>query len=116
MGEISFVKVLKADGRITSPSRSYGYVVFKNLEAGDIIQLEGNSKGDMTREIPNEMYHIAAISFEVPVHRARIEYIIPSEKPLQTQCYRADCSYKTRQIKDFTAYTWNFTNIDKMEI
>ncbi len=115
MGSISFVKVLKTDGRITSPSRNYGYVVFKNLEAGDIIQLEGNSKGDMTREIPNEMYHIAAASFEVPVHRVRIEYIIPSEKKMKTQCYRTNCVYTTRQVKDFTSYTWELDSVAKME-
>jgi predicted negative regulator of RcsB-dependent stress response len=115
MGDISFVKVIKADGRITSPSRNYGYVVFKNLKAGDIIQLEGNSKGDMTREIPNEMYHITASSFEVPVNRARLEYVIPTDKPFETQCYRSDCTYTTRTVDDFTAYTWELKDIKKME-
>ncbi|MFK7809880.1 MAG: transglutaminase domain-containing protein, partial [Saprospiraceae bacterium] len=115
MGNVSFVKVIKADGKITSPSRSYGYVVFKNLKPGDIIQLEGNSKGDMTRELPKEMYHITAASFEVPVNRTRIEYIVPKEKTFQTQCYRSNCNYETRTVDDYMAYTWDLEDIEKME-
>jgi len=115
MGEISTAKVIKKDGKITSPSRNYGYVVFKNLEEGDIIQIEGNSKGDMTREIPGEMYHIASVSFDAPLYKSRVEYIIPKEKPFKYQCYRVDCTAETREVKDYTVYEWNFSDVQKMK-
>ncbi len=115
MGEISTAKVIKKDGKITSPSRNYGYVVFKNLEEGDIIQIEGNSKGDMTREIPGEMYHIASVSFDAPLYKSRVEYIIPKEKPFNYQCYRVDCTAETREVKDYTVYEWNFSEVKKMK-
>ena len=115
MGEISTAKVIKKDGKITSPSRNYGYVVFKNLEAGDIIQIEGNSKGDMTREIPGEMYHIASVSFDAPLYKSRVEYIIPKEKPFKYQCYRVACTPEIREVKDYTVYEWNFNEVKKMK-
>lgn len=115
LGSISFVKVIKPDGRTNSPSRSYGRMVFKNLQAGDIIQIEGNSKMDVTKEIPNEMYHIVGASFEVPLYSSRIEYIIPKEKKLAVQCNRFDCTYKQKSFGENHSYLWDFKEVKKMD-
>lgn len=115
LGNISFVKVLKKDGQEISPNRNYGYVVFKNLEPGDIIQIEGNSKADMTGELHGEMYHIAALSHEVPVHHAQLEFIHPADKDLYYTCYRLDCEPETRLEDTYKVLSWEFDKIDKMQ-
>ncbi|MFT5166211.1 MAG: Tfp pilus assembly protein PilF [Saprospiraceae bacterium] len=115
LGEINFVKVLKKDGQVVSPSRNYGYVVFKNLEPGDIIQIEGNSKANMTREMHGEMYHIAALSHEVPVCRAKLEFIHPKEQDIFYECYRLDCNPDIREEDAYKILTWEYNDIPKME-
>lgn len=115
LGDISFVKVLKKDGQEVSPSRSYGYVVFKNLEPGDIIQIEGNSKADMTGELHGELYHIAALSHEVPVHRAKLEFIHPNDQQLYYSCYRLECEPTSKEEDDYKILTWDFDKIPKMK-
>jgi Tfp pilus assembly protein PilF len=115
LGEITFVKVLKKDGQVVSPSRNYGYVVFKNLEPGDIIQIEGNSNANMNRELHGEMYHIAALSHEVPVCQAKLEFIHPKDKSLFYECYRLDCNPDIKEIDDYKILTWEYKDIPKME-
>ncbi len=115
LGNINFVKVLKKDGQVVSPNRNYGYVVFKNLEPGDIIQIEGNSKANMTRELHGEMYHIAALSHDVPVCHAKLEFIYPKDQPLYYECYRLDCTPETREKDDYKMLTWEYRDVPKME-
>ncbi len=115
LGGINFVKVLKKDGQVVSPNRNYGYVVFKNLEAGDIIQIEGNSKANMTRELHGEMYHIAALSHDVPVHKAKLEFIHPLKKELFYNCNRLDCEPEIKEVDDYKMLTWEYQDVPKME-
>lgn len=115
LGSINFVKVLKKDGQVVSPNRNYGYVVFKNLEPGDIIQIEGNSKADMTREQHGEMYHIAAISHDVPVHHATMEFIHPKDQDLFYNCNRLSCEPKIEEKDGFKILNWEYHDVPKME-
>ncbi len=115
LGNISFVKVLKKNGQVVSPNRNYGYVVFKNLEPGDIIQIEGNSKANMTRELHGEMYHIAALSHDVPVYKAKLEFVHHIDQAMYYECYRLDCEADVKVKDDYKLLTWEFENIPKME-
>ena len=115
LGNINFVKVLKKDGQVVSPNRNYGLVVFKNLEPGDIIQIEGNSKANMTGELHGEMYHIAALSHDVPVSHAKLEFIHPKDQALYYDCYRLDCNPEIREEEGYKMLSWEYKDIPKME-
>ena len=78
-----------------------GYVVFKNLEAGDIIQIEGNSKANMNSELTGQMFHIAAISHDFPVYKAKMEFIHPTDVDLNYKCYRLDCEPEVKTIDKY---------------
>ncbi|HFB99790.1 MAG TPA: DUF3857 domain-containing protein, partial [Phaeodactylibacter sp.] len=115
LGEIGMVKVIKPDGSEVTPSRNWNLVVFKNLQPDDIIQIEGFSNGDMTREIPNEMYHITWLSMEIPIYRSVFELILPKEKQVNYECNRVTCTPKIRTENEVKIYTWEIEDIPKNE-
>ncbi len=106
LGEIGKVKVIKEDGSEMTPSRNWNLVVFQNLQPGDLIEIEGFSNGDMTREIPNEMYHMAWLSMEIPIYKSVFEMVLPKEKNLNYICNKMNCDPDI-QVKDkVKVYTW----------
>lgn len=113
LGELSKVKVIKLDSSEVTPSRNWNLVVFQNLQPGDIIQIEGYSNGDMTREIPNEMYQMSWLSLEVPVYRSVFEMIVPKEKQLNYICNRIDCNPQKTLKDDHQIYKWENYHIQK---
>ena len=106
LGEVGSVKVIKPDGSEVTPSRNWNLVVFQNLQPGDIIYIEGFSNGDMTREIPNEMYHMTWLSMEVPVYKSVFELIAPAEKEINYVCHKVDCDPKIKKQDNSKIYTW----------
>jgi hypothetical protein len=110
LGDIGKVKVIKKDGSEITPSRNWNLVVFQNLQPGDLIEIEGFSNGDLTREIPNEMYHMAWLSMEVPIYKSVFEIILPKEKTLNYICNRMNCDAEIRVKDKVKIYTWE--NID----
>lgn len=106
LGEVGKVKVIKKDGSEVTPSRNWNLVVFQNLQPGDLIEIEGFSNGDMTREIPNEMYHMAWLSMEIPIYKSVIEIILPKEKILNYVCNKVNCDPEIRVKDEVKIYTW----------
>ncbi len=115
LGEIGLVKVIKSDGTEMTPSRNWNLVVFQNLQPGDIIQIEGFSNGDMTREIPNEMYHMTWLSMEVPVYKSVFELITPAEKKINYNCNKIGCDPKIQTKNKSKIYTWENYHTPKNE-
>lgn len=116
LGELNFVKVIKADGTVTSPNRNWGYVVFQNLEPGDVIQIEGQTTADMTRELPGEMVHIMLLSYDVPIYKAAIEFITPKDQELNIRCNRLDCQLQEKGLgEEHRYYRWDFEHVAKRE-
>jgi hypothetical protein len=113
LGEIGKVKVIKEDGSEVTPSRNWNLVVFQNLQPGDLIQIEGFSNGDMTREIPNEMYHMAWLSMEVPIYKSVFEIILPKEKTLNYVCNKVNCDPEIRVKDEVKIYTWKNNDTPK---
>lgn len=106
LGEIGKVKVIKENGTEITPSRNWNLVVFQNLQPGDLIEIEGFSNGNMTREIPNEMYHIAWLSMEVPIYKSIFEIVVPKEKSLNYICNKIDCNPEIREESEVKIYSW----------
>lgn len=115
LGEIGKVKVIKEDGSETTPSRNWNLVVFQNLQPGDLIEIEGFSNGDMTREIPNEMYQIAWLSMEIPIYKSVFEIIVPKKKKLNYICNKINCTPQIREEKGVKIYTWENFDTPKNE-
>jgi len=115
LGEIGKVKVVKADGSEVTPSRNWNLVVFQNLQPGDLIEIEGFSNGDMTREIPNEMYHMAWLSMEIPIYKSVFELILPKERKLNYVCNKISCDPEIRVENDSKIYTWENHDTPKNE-
>ena len=115
LGEIAKVKVVKPNGTEITPSRNWNLVVFQNLEPEDIILIEGNSLGNMTREIPDEMFHMSWLSMEVPVYRSLLELVAPPDKDINFVCNKVDCNVQTRKEADAKIYSWDHYEIAKNE-
>ncbi|MFK8005762.1 MAG: transglutaminase domain-containing protein [Saprospiraceae bacterium] len=115
LGEIGKVKVIKEDGTEVTPSRNWNLVVFQNLQPGDLIEIEGFSNGDMTREIPNEMYHMAWLSMEIPIYKSVFEIVLPKEKTLNYICNKVSCNPEIREEGEVKIYTWENNNTPKNE-
>jgi tetratricopeptide (TPR) repeat protein len=116
MGSISSAKVLKRDGTVTSPDLNYSTAVFKNLQAGDLILLEGNSSEEMPDDIPGELFDIGTVSWSAPVVHANLEILLPKAQVFHIACHRLDCATPTqRDTGDFKILHWNWRNIPKAE-
>ncbi|HNM24808.1 MAG TPA: transglutaminase domain-containing protein, partial [Saprospiraceae bacterium] len=115
IGNVSSVKVLKKDGTVNSPDMGWGVAVFKNLQAGDIILVEGTAEHDMPDEIPGEFLDFTLLSWPSPVAKATMELFIPKELTLYGACNRLDCQYSVRDTGDFKMLQWTWNDIAKLE-
>lgn len=115
IGNITSAKVLKKDGTVTSPDLGWGVAVFKNLQAGDIILVEGTGEHDMPDDIPGEFLDFTMVSWPSPVANASLELLVPKDQPLYNICNRLDCNYAVRDTGDFKMLRWNWRNLAKIE-
>jgi thioredoxin-like negative regulator of GroEL len=115
IGQITSAKVLKRDGSVTSPDLGYGVAVFKNLQAGDVILVEGTLDLDLPDEIPNELVNIHITSWQAPVARATFELLAPRDEALYFTCNRIECAHTTRDTGDFKMLTWDWRDLPKVE-
>ena len=115
IGQISSAKVFKRDGSITSPELGYGVAVFKNLQAGDIIVVEGSADQPMPDEIPGELLSINIASWPAPVLLATTELLMPKEEPLYTTCNRVNCQSAVRDTGNYKLLSWQWHDVQKVE-
>jgi hypothetical protein len=115
LGQITSAKVLRKDGTVTSPDLGWGMAVFKNLQPGDVILVEGTSDNAMPNEIPGEFLDVAALSWPAPVARATFELLVPRDQPVYAACNRLDCNYTTRDTGAFRLLRWEWRDIARIE-
>ena len=115
LGNISNARVFKKDGSVTSPDLGWGLAVFKNLQAGDIIMVEGKSESNMPDDIKGEFLDLNLVSWEAPVVQADFELLLPDTMTLHAACNRLDCSYQTRDSASMRLYQWSWQKVPKME-
>ncbi len=117
IGQITSAKVMKSDGSITSPELGYGMAVFKNLHAGDVILVEGNSDMGVSEEIAGDFWDLQIPTWQAPVLRSSIELLVPADMPLFFSSNRIDTTPASRRdTGDFTLYTWKWDHIGKIEM
>ncbi|NJN78133.1 MAG: DUF3858 domain-containing protein [Saprospiraceae bacterium] len=114
-GHINYVRIIKPDGREITPDRSGSYVVFKDLEANDLIQLEGTYSSNLSGELGNELFFTLPLNHDAIIYNSKVELMIPEGKFLQFRCNRVNCDYTKRTEKGKDIFTWNNSGIDKFE-
>lgn len=117
LGRITSARVLKTDGSMTSPELG-GYnniAVFKNLQPGDVIMLEGTSDNTMPDDLPNDFLQYAMMSWQTPVAYAVTELVLPKDSVLYFACNRLDCTPQRRDTADVQVLRWQWQHIEKIQ-
>jgi hypothetical protein len=115
MGDLGTVKVIKPNGTEFSPDRSGGSVVFKNLEPGDIIQIDGVYKWQQFSELDRELYMIHYSSFEAPIYYSKFEVAVPSGQFLAHQTHLLEDKLVRSSKNGYDFYTWEYNQLPKVE-
>lgn len=116
IGQITSAKVLKKDGSITSPELGYGMAVFKNLQAGDIILVEGTTEMGVSEDIAGDFWDLHIPGWQVPVLHATAEMLAPADMHLFFTANRVEATPTSqRDTGDFKLYTWDWSHVPKME-
>jgi len=115
LGQVKASKVIKKNGAEVLPDGYGGYKVFSNLEAGDIIQMDGVSFTKTgAGQLGNEYYGTTYMNFEDPVYYAKYEVAVPKGKYLGYTCHKVEDVLKKYSEKDFDFYRWEYNNIPKV--
>lgn len=115
LGNLTNVKVIKPNGSIVRPDIRGTYVVCKNLEPGDILQVEGYSKSNWKSELDNELYLLNYFSFTTPLLYAKIEFAIPEAKHLTYLGHKIDPTPRTFvDSSHYRHYVWEYNHIPEI--
>lgn len=114
LGNLTTCKVLKANGTEFNPDKSGGFVVFKNLEPGDIIKLEGSYKWNVNTELGRELIQFNYLNFHVPIRYAKVEYGIASGTKLNYILHNADDKVQKRSAENIDFYKWEYSDVKKV--
>jgi hypothetical protein len=114
LGNLTTCKVLKANGTEFNPDKSGGFVVFKNLEPGDIIKLEGSYKWNVNTELGRELIQFNYLNFHVPIRYAKVEYGIASGTRLNYILHNADDKIQKRSAEGIDFYKWEYSDVKKV--
>lgn len=116
MGKITNARVLRQDGSVSSPDLGWGgMAVFKNLQAGDIIVLEGNSERGTPEEFGDDLLGMEFLSWPAPVLRASLELLLPREQEVYFAANRLPEPHTRRDTGEVQLLRWEWTNIPKIE-
>ncbi|MBL1279147.1 MAG: DUF3857 domain-containing protein [Fluviicola sp.] len=113
MGSIDVVKVIKENGSEQIPDVRRGFVVFKTLEPGDVIQLEASSKWTPSNDLGNNLIFFNYASFHAPIIDYKMEAAFPEGKKINilTHKLKDKHSKSTKDGMDF--YKWEYRNLPK---
>ncbi len=115
LGNLNTVKVIKQTGAEITPDKRGGYVVFKNLEPGDVILIDGVYKWHQQTEFDNELALIHYVSFNAPIYYKKFEVAVPAGMYLGYMHHKLadDLVKSTKDGYDY--YKWEYNNIPKVE-
>jgi len=116
LGRITNARVIKKDGSVNSPDIGWGgMAVFKNLQPGDVILLEGSSDRGTPEEFGDEILGLDFLSWPAPVLRATYEMLLPKGQEVYFAFNRLSEQYTKRDTGDFQLLRWEWQNLPKME-
>lgn len=115
LGNVNLVRVRKATGGEVVPDRRGSMVVFKNLEPGDVIQIEGQKEETVYEDLfDGDYFDIAFLSFGAPIHRARIEILAPESKPIHYIHHRLQDNVRRTRAGKYDSWVWEYSDLDRI--
>lgn len=114
LGNIDHVKVIKANGAELVPDASGSFAVFKNLEPGDLIQLETSADWRPNSELGNELIMFNYTTYHAPVYNFKMEVMIPEGKAFNYKVHKLDDTMQKETRDGFDHYTWKYKYIPKV--
>ena len=115
MGELNFVKVIKKNGAEINPDKNNGYVVFKDLEPGDIIQLEGNYSGSIGNEFNDGFFMLNYLTIDAPVYYCKVEMILPETMVYNYDVHKVKDNVVKKNENGYQYYTWEYNDLPKVQ-
>ncbi|MBL7893496.1 MAG: hypothetical protein JNL63_12755 [Bacteroidia bacterium] len=115
LGALNTLRVIKPNGAEVSPDKQGSYVVIKNLEPGDIIQIDGMQEWEQQSELDQELSLIHYVSFEAPIYYHKFEVAVPEKKYLGYMYHKLDSALKKYTNNGFDFYKWEYYNMSKVE-
>ena len=115
LGRINKVRVKKGTGGESVPDRRGNMVVFKNLEPGDVIEIEGQSQETVFDDLfDGDYFDISFLSFGAPIHRARVEILTPKDEPIYYLHHQLDDNLQKSRAGEYDSWVWDYTNLDRV--
>ncbi|MCB9252139.1 MAG: DUF3857 domain-containing protein [Flavobacteriales bacterium] len=116
MGSINSAKVIKENGAEYDPEKSGGYVVFKNLEVGDLIQVESQDEMTAQTYFGQDYYHQHFIFFPDPVFYSKFDFAVPAGKELLYTSHKMNPKplIQTDEF-GYDHYIWQDQNLEKIQ-
>lgn len=115
MGNITSAKVIKSNGTEVRPDGRGGYLVFKNLQPGDIIQVQGKSiQYETYQETGRDLYRYHYLTFDDPVYYSKSEIALPKNTPFQYITNKIQDSIQTYTEGSYDFYKWEISNLPEV--
>lgn len=116
MGDITSAKIIKANGTESTPEKSGSYVVIKNLEAGDLIKIEGQAILDAETIFGKDFNHQHFIFFPDPVFYSKFDFSLPKGKYLGYKTHKMESEPKKfTDSFGYDHYVWQNNNLEKIQ-
>jgi tetratricopeptide (TPR) repeat protein len=114
LGQIDNLKLIKKDGAEIFPDRRGTAVVFKNLQPGDIIQVEGSMDWRPTVPFGNELIIFNLMNFPQPTHYSKFEVGVPKGKYLGYRLHNLADKLEKEERDGMDFYRWEYTKLPKV--
>lgn len=115
MGSISSAKVIKSNGTEVRPDGRGGYLVFKNLQPGDIIQVQGKSiQYESYQETGRDLYRYHYLTFNDPIYYCKSEIALPKDTHFQYITNKITDSVQTYNEGEYDFYKWEISNLPEV--
>ena len=113
-GNIKTIKIIKADSTEIIPDYKKSFVVFKNLEIGDLIQIEGEFEGNINSEIGKNLNMHNILTMQVPINYAKLEVAVTTGDCLQYKCNNIEDNHTFSKHNGYDFYKWEYKNLPKL--
>jgi len=111
LGNIKHIRVIKKDGSEVRPDIQYGFAVFKNLQAGDQIEVSGKSTLTPSSQLNGHYFFYNHMSFETPVLYSKLEIITPQTTPIQYQVHKLRDVLQKSNKDGMNYYKWEYKKV-----
>jgi hypothetical protein len=116
MGKLTSVKVVKPDGRESFPDKRGSFVVFKNLEKGDLIILEGKTEYSLGGVFDNDFTTQHFIYFPDPIYYTKLELAMPPHRKLSYKLHKLPNTLVSKDEGEFTHHTWEHRFLGRIQM